>query len=255
MHDQRTAGDLAFEHYLRDIGAGVPVHEQPLPETAKRPDYVVEIDGLYCICEVKEFSREAHPPSPNRTGSRGMSDVLAPIRGQIREAARKLKDLQHLGLPLVIVLVNAQDAFVDVNSDTVAFAMQGDPTAIVPIHRALDAPARDWSMVAGRNGRLARDHQYVSGVAVLVGHSRQYDWVRGRRHLFEHLPRRQRMLAIVEDIEAHDQPTGSYFSADLICASSPTAVPIPDAFFSGPKDRRWDYRDGDLVQVRGPVDE
>lgn len=103
---KRTAGDLMFEKYLAERGFDVPEHEPDLG-IGVRPDYLLTRDADHCVTEVKSFAPESWPI---RRGSNSQKQVLKPIRGQIHEAARKLRNATPLGLPLVVVLTDPEKA-------------------------------------------------------------------------------------------------------------------------------------------------
>lgn len=95
------------------------------------------------------------------------------------------------------------------------------PLQVLPVSAEQGGATEPGQFVAGRNGRLRADHQYVSAVALL-----------GRR---------------AEAPGAH--------AVTLIKAISETAVHVPDRFFDGPADRVFelDVDGGAYVQTRGPV--
>lgn len=164
---RRTAGDLIFEAYLRERGIEVPDHEPDLG-IGSRPDYLVEHDGARCVVEVKSFARDAWPI---RRGSTSMQRILKPIRGQIHNAARQLRDAESLRLPLVVVLTDPFGSLWGLlRPFEVIAAMHGDPMVHLRTtgHEAV-GPA---TMVAGRNGELRNDHPYVSAVVVI---NKQFD--------------------------------------------------------------------------------
>jgi hypothetical protein len=113
-----------FEAYVAERGLEVPEHEPDLG-IGSRPDYVVERDGARCVVEVKSFAKDAWPI---RRGSTSMQGVLKPIRGQIHNAARQLRDAESLDLPLVVVLTDPLGSMWGLlRSFEVIAAMHGDP--------------------------------------------------------------------------------------------------------------------------------
>src|SRR5271165_4941938 len=97
-----------FERYLAEHGIAVPEHEPDLGIRA-RPEYVVEVRGKCCLCEVKEFAE-----STNSLPGAGPWDGKVrhkPIRTQVHHGARKLREARgRLGMPLVVVLTNPRGA-------------------------------------------------------------------------------------------------------------------------------------------------
>jgi len=208
---QRTAGDLMFEAYLRDRGIDVPDHEPDLG-AVKKPDYLLKCAGASCICEVKEFapSTDSLPTDGQAGGSWSMQTVLKPIRSQIREAARQLKPYADSGLPLVIVLTNPHRAPVIHGSQEIIWAMYGDPVVRVPAGSGTSSATDGAIFTVDRNGKLRGDHAYVSAVAVV----------------------RQNSLAVDNTAD---------LSVEVFTTLSPSAVPLPGAFFCSPNDRRHDH--------------
>lgn len=159
---QRTAGDLIFERYLAERGVPVPEHEPDLG-IGVRPEYVVELDGERCIVEVKEFA----PGSwPIRRGVTEQQQQHKPIRGQVKDAAQKLKKARALKLPLVVVLTDPHRALEGLLRPVeMGAALRGDLMLQVRPSRS-DAGA--WvSLEHGRNGKLRNDHPYITAVVVV----------------------------------------------------------------------------------------
>jgi hypothetical protein len=216
---QLEAGEVLFEQYLVEHGLDVPPHEPDLG-VGKRPDYVIERDGHRCVCEVKEFSRDASSlPRTVGYSSSGMDLMLKPIRPQIRQAAPQLKPVAALGLPLVVVIANPHGATVFTDANHVICAMYGDLAVRMRIDRSTGAAVGEPRWIADRNGKLTNDHPYISAVAML----RQY------------------------------QAGG--LGIDVFKAASPSATPVPGVFFDGPCDRVYEYDPATeaFVQVRGPA--
>jgi hypothetical protein len=64
-----------------------------------------------------------------------------------------------------------------------------------------------------------------------------------------------RLDAIFAAERAGEVPGGAYHRIDVFRTLSPSAVPLPDAFFDGPNDRTFDFDESEGVyrQVRGRV--
>lgn len=198
---KRTAGDLVFEKYLAERGFDVSEHEPDLG-IGVRPDYLLKRGGDRCLTEVKEFAPESWPI---RRGSTSQKQVLKPIRGQIHEAARKLRSATSLGLPLVVVLTDPHKALWGLlwPRELIA-AVHGDMTIHLPILPS-GGQAGPATLVSGRNGELRHDHPYVSAVVVI-----------------------------------HELHTGQHRS-DAYITHSPEAVTLPSGFFAGVDDAFYDY--------------
>jgi hypothetical protein len=97
------------------------------------PGYLVERDGQQCRTEVKEFSYESNPMN-DRSGAFSMKETLKPIRGQVHQAARKLRKAQGLGHLLVIVLTEPLNAmFGMLRPFEIDAALRGDLNVVVPV--------------------------------------------------------------------------------------------------------------------------
>lgn len=192
-----------FEAYLIEHGIPLPEHEPDLG-VGKRPDYLVEIAGYRCLCEVKEFARGTNS-LPGDSQSWDGQTRHKPIRTQVHLGARQLRAATQLGFPLVVVLTNPHRASVLLDDgDDVIPAIEGDLVIRVP---------RNGSGAAiksvGLNGELRNDHRYLTAVVVL------------HEHL---IPR-----------------GGHRFYARAFIPSAPDAVRLPDVFFRGPYDRVLEY--------------
>jgi hypothetical protein len=199
---QRTAGDLMFERYLSERGLEVSEHEPDLG-IGVRPEYLLDSGRNRCRTEVKEFA----PGSwPIRRGSTSQQQVLKPIRRQIHEAARKLRNAVSLGYPLVVVLTDPHQALWGLlwPRELVA-AVLGNMTIVLPISPSSGSQARPAALVSGRNGELRHDHPYVSAVVVV-----------------------------------HELHTGQHRS-DTYVTHSPGAVELASGFFAGADDAFYDY--------------
>ncbi len=194
---QRTAGDEMFEAYLVERGYDVPEHE-PALGVRVRPEYLVELDGARCLTEVKEFAPDAWPLNRG-SGTYSQQETLKPIRGQIHEAARKLREARALGYPLVVVLTDPHRSMSGLfGSQEIVAAMAGDLAVRVPV--SARGPVGPTELAATRNGELRNDHPYVSAVVVIRERSES-----------EHF-------------------------AETFVTHSPDAIPLPPVFFRGPDD-------------------
>jgi hypothetical protein len=181
---ERTAGDVMFEAFARERRYDISEHEPDLG-SSKRPDYVIARGGERCIVEVKEFASTARSlPDQPGGGSTDPASVLKPVRSKLREAARQLKDVADLGLPLVAVLTNPHGAWVFLDARHMVWAMYGDPVVRMTVDPTIGAAVGEPQHGVGRNGRLARDHQYISAVAVIGEGDRAADWQQEMRLLY-----------------------------------------------------------------------
>jgi hypothetical protein len=236
---RRTAGDKLLEQYLDEHGFDALEHE-PDVGTAKRPDYVIRRGASQLIVEVKEFSPGTSSLPAQTSGTTSLEVVLKPIRSQLREAARQLKDVADLGLPLMVVLTNPHGAFVIMGEQELIWAMYGDPVIRMAIDPRVGAAVGDPEYGVGRNGRLARDHQYISAVGVLRQRSRASDWHDALIAEYADMSWQDRWRKIEEAEARGERPEGDYRSIDVFKTLSPSAVPLPAGFFTGPSDRLFE---------------
>jgi hypothetical protein len=225
---QRADGDLLFERYLAERGIAIPEHEPDLGAD-RRIDYPVVIGDLTCLCEVKEFARTTQSAI---TGD--MRDVLKPIRAKIHDAAPQLKAVRGLGHPLVVVITNPHGAPVIMGERELLWAIEGDPVVRVPV--ATSGPPLH---TVGRNGELRHDHAYISAVVVLYERMRvrdRYDELAEQSREQAHEERIRAILAARED-----EPEGGDLLTHTFIPGGADAVPLPDAFFRGPRDVVWEY--------------
>jgi hypothetical protein len=94
-------------------------------------------------------------------------------------------------------------------------AIMGDLNVQIPVSAA--GPVGPATLVSGRNGELARDHPYVSAVLVV------------------HKP------------FGGDAHVGHWF-----VTNSPGAVALSEVFLGDPRDRVWEFADGEGYRMREP---
>ena len=194
-----------FEAYLVEHEYVMPEHEPDLG-IGVRPEYFVERGGERCLTEVKEFDPASAPMrDARRKGSWSQEEMLKPIRGQVHQAARKLRKATGLGHPLVVVLTDPRQAMFGLLGPTeIEAALRGDLSVRLPL-TATGTPVGEPMFITGRNGELRNDHPYISAVVAIH-----------ERSVFEHF-------------------------AHVFVTNSPGAVPLPEVFFSGPSDSTFLY--------------
>lgn len=207
--NEKTAGDRLFEAYLDRFGYQYDF-EPDLAATlgvsiTARPDYLVTRGSQRVVCEVKEFRETdlGRRLTEQRTIVASDKETHGPIRGALREAANNVRQLEGAGVPLVAVLTNPHDAFVDFDPDLVTGAMLGRVGHVLAIDLRTQETVGEYRR-AGRDGVLARERGYISAVAViyptadaadvyLTGDDRPEPlpsdfFARGRGDLYGHLP-------------------------------------------------------------------
>lgn len=251
---QKTAGDLLFERYLEEHGYCATEHEPDLG-VGKRPDFVIAREDKQCVVEVKEFAKSTRSFPDQRIGSTDAATWYKPVRSQLHEAGRKLKVLADSGLPLVAMLSNPLGAVIDLSVNAVVYSMYGDPGYTFSVDAATGAGKDDGQFVAGRNGRYRGDHQFIGAVALLGYRQHRADFV---HELFAERPAEtpEEGFRRVDEAERLGTiPGGGYTLITVIVTANDVAVPVPDVFFNGPRDRWFELDDsaGAYVQTRGPI--
>lgn len=216
-----TASEVWFDTYLRHHGyAWTP---EPDLGIHKRPDRLIERDGLSAVCEVKQVDKNPLAwMHETRTG--GWFDENKPVRGAVKQAANQLRPLKGRGLPLVVVLANPHGYHIELSGERVIYALYGDDSVVVKVWLGEGPPPPgfleqpEYRQVVGRNGQIRASGQYISAVAML--HRRKSD--------------------IFDAREEEDVPEEECW-VEVIPAISEEAVPLPDSFFNGPNDLRWRY--------------
>lgn len=115
-----TEGELAFEVYLESVGLPF-AFEEPVPGTAKRPDYRLTLDERASRFEVKQFDPR---PEDFRSGA-GMINPYPPLREKIESARKKFKGLKGMA-SCSLVLYNNGRPFIFLDPTHVYGAMLGD---------------------------------------------------------------------------------------------------------------------------------
>lgn len=154
----KTSGDELFERYLQDHGYEPGSHEPSLEDygIAKRPDYLPN-RGTVCIaCEVEQFTPGASTLerrlAGQRTASASPKEVYGPIRKRVESAAKELKPLRALEIPLVVVLANPEGAVIDLSVSHVLGALYGNPTYTIPIDPSVGGAVGEGRFEFGRDG-------------------------------------------------------------------------------------------------------
>jgi hypothetical protein len=230
----KTTADEWFEDYLRERGAEPGDHEpDPWGLGDSRPDYLPEAEGEQIACEIKQFGKNSKLERRLAERSVGVipdTELYGPIRNQVKEAAKQLKNPQ--------------------------WTMQ--------IDSARGAAVDDGRLELGRNGKLTNDHAYLSAVVLLRRRELALD---ARDEILAELRKRydgeaktaeerqERAVTAIEELERHDLPDGHYFRVEVIETLSQEAVPLAESWFSGERDRRWRCNaDGHYELIDGSPD-
>ncbi len=172
---RKTAGEVAFEDYLRSQGVTDFIHEKPFPGKSKRPDYSVTLVGREHLFELKDIEKElpvpavalqdrAHlseaedadtePPTPSFVG---FWDPYGPIREKIDQARKKFKEFKDYPCSLVIHLTHG---FALIDDPKVIYgAMHGDPAIEFLLDKEKGRLVPDSQReVFTKDGRMTQPH-------------------------------------------------------------------------------------------------
>jgi hypothetical protein len=262
----KTSGDELFERYLRENGYDPGPHEPSLKEhgIAKRPDFLPTRDGIRAACEVEQFTA-GETALEKRLNAQGYvaaspQEVYGPIRNHVASAAKQLKPLQVLELPLVVVLANPEGASIDLLVTHVLAALYGDPTYTLPINTRTGGSVGEGRLEFGRGGKLTNTHPYLSAVALLRRREHKVDRIEeiaaenaGRPSPSDFDNATAQAVELLDRLKQESLPEGDYLYIDVIDTMSNSAVPLPDDWFSSDHDSRWRLNThGYFELVRGP---
>lgn len=244
-----------FERYLRAHEYTYEYEPKFDPEIPTKPDFMVRRGNAEMVCEVKGF--ETEPAVERRV--RGLNQVtmlsakemLGPMRGAVREAARNLKPLEGSPWPLVVVLANPERFKVFLGMDNLMEAMYGD-LGVAGAFNAETGTVENMQFEYGRDGRLRNDHPYISAVVILheldLAAEYQGEWLdewkksRPKKRSYEEIA--AEAIAALEAWQASDArenaPEGNAYWVEVLTTGSPEAVPLPEDVFNGPRDSRRD---------------
>lgn len=262
----KTTGDLLFERYLRDHGYEPGPHEPHLSNhgIATRPDFIPRRgDGAQAACEVEQFrpgaSKVERRLAGQRTATASAPEVYRPVRQRVGSAARQLKPLVDLELPLVVVLANPDGAMVDLSVAAVTAALYGNPTFTIPIDPVAGGAVGERRLEFGRDGKLTNDHPYLSAVALLRLRERSTDRIAEIAAQMRDQPRTfdeaaSATLELLRRVENEELPGGDYVFVDVIETMSASAAALDDDWFRGDQDSRWRLNDDGYFERRWGVE-
>jgi hypothetical protein len=246
----KTSGDELFERYLREHGYDPGEHEPDLSEhgIAKRPDFLARLGEVTVACEVEQFtpgsSAVERRLAGQRTATASAPEVYRPVRKRIESAAKQLKPLTRLQLPLVVVLANPDGAMVDLSVDGVIAALYGNPTWRMTIDTSTGAAVDEGRMELGRDGKLTNDHPYLSAIVLLRWREHRVDRIaeiaaEQRSGGTDFDTTASEAAALLKRLEAEKLPEGDYVYVDVIETLSEQAIPLGEEWFVGSRDSRW----------------
>lgn len=266
MEPKATASEVWFDEYVRSRGQE-PGKPHPDLGISAKPDRLITWNGHEVVCEIKQFESSPYKGLPEGGGVIDVTKVLGQVRRKItRAATEQLKPLADSDWPLVIVLANPKGYPVSFSGWEMVSALYGDPVIQIPINTITGAASGPAIHTVGKNGRMLRNHQYVSAVVALHQGSHQKLWhdthwtqlqaeadldpgdLDGLYRLANQLDEMQEAALANGEIE-----DGTYLFVEVFTATSQTAVPLPRDVFDGPRDSRWDYDPvaGKYAKTRG----
>ena len=164
MERAKTKSELLFEELLQKRGFEFQKGEDFFKVGKKCPDYYVATEYGDIICEVKEFKEPEIHKIMMKEKVRTFSDkqILNPIKNKIKDASKQLKPYKKYKIPLVVILSNPNNYFVDLSDEEILSAMFGEIGIAIPLNNGKED---NWYF--GRNGILTNQKEYISAVCVL----------------------------------------------------------------------------------------
>lgn len=244
-------GEALFERYVAENGYKI-LDRHPALGTQKRPDYLVLAAGVEVVVEVESFNLSP-AVSVGDAALLDMRPELKKVRNKITAGAEQLKGIK--GYPLVVVLVNPNNACLPLEGLMFLGALYGDPVTTIGGDGETD-------MRFGRNGRLhvteldgsvRGNHPHLSAVAVLR-RSYTYEAHAAAMQASQSLGY-ENILATVREahrlVAERGEDATRAICLDVHETVSRSAVPLSRDVFAGPYDTRWgevaDGRYGELA--------
>lgn len=164
MEKTKTKSELLFEELLEKRGFEFEKGEDFFKEGEKCPDYYVVTKYGDIICEVKEFNEpEIHKMMmKEKVRTFSYKQILNPIKNKINNASKQLKPYEKYKIPLIVILSNPYNFFVDLSDEKILSAMFGEIGISIPLNNGKED---NWFF--GRNGILTNQKEYISAVCVL----------------------------------------------------------------------------------------
>lgn len=235
---RKTAGEAAFEDYLRSQEIIDFIHEKEFPGKSKHPDYSVTLVGREHLFEVKDIDTD--PPKP---GFVGFWDPYGPIREKIDQARKKSKEFKDYPCSLVIHLTHG---FALIDDPKVIYgAMHGDPAIEFLVDKEKGRLVPDSQReVFTKDGRMTQPHwkdpqnTTINAIIALRGLR-----IGEKRFVHEYLAQ------FGQDWPAHVDDEVDYDKTEIgwgvvVFENADARFPLDRQLFQGRFDERWGA-DGD----------
>jgi hypothetical protein len=167
-----TESEVWLERYAAEHGLEGGDEHQPDLGGSRRPDFRLARGTNAAIVEVKEFESAYLDTTLRSVGPRNVVTTdpekeLETIRRKVRKGAEQLREYQDRGDALVVALANPNHLYVGFDDHDVQAAMHGDIAYVFSIDPRTGGAAEEGRFEHGRNGALADQRRYVSGVLTL----------------------------------------------------------------------------------------
>jgi hypothetical protein len=258
---EKTESELWFEQYLNENGYGFQY--EPDLGIHTKPDYLIERDGIQAILEVKEFAGEGLMDrlfkSPNElpkdefgpVTSRPIGRMLLPVRSTIYQASKQLENLEHLKLPLGIVLVNPKGARnANLKQELILSAMFGD---LVGVPQTNEKGEISFSWGLGDNEQMASYHPHISSVIVLERVGVNEELINEFTNSIDSGGSRTEPREAIRMVEEFSQTLGTEvysYHTSVYETMNVKSVPLSREIFNGPNDSRFTKGDGVVFKIR-----
>ena len=211
-----TVSEKLFEQYLDSNGYdGKWTYEPQIPGKSRKPDYLLDYNGLKYFFEVKELREK-----PNQ--SSGWFDPYASLRGEINEARQKFKEYKQCSCSLVVF--NVSDLHAILKPICVFGAMLGNLGVTWDIKRA----------------EKKRFDETVTNAFLDSGKMIDY---KGKR------PQNTTISAIVVLEEYIDNLEVTNVPRVVVIENPFARVAFPEDLFNGPFDECWKWENNKIKRV------
>lgn len=254
----KTESEVLFEEYLLASGLTDFEFEPSIPGTAKKPDYLLRVQGMEVLFDVKEFRPN---PEDFRPGG-GVYNPYRYIREKIGAGRKKFKDLEQYCCCLV--LHNNEKPLVGLGDwQIVMGAMLGNVGFSFPIDMRsgqgdvtkLERVFLEGGKMLSYSGSDPISPTNTTISAILVVERYRIGEKRFRLHVHEIEQELGRELTVVEYLDFAEKSAGTERDLSLTVLrirvhENPGArIPLPTNLFTGPFDERYGLADGRIQRI------
>lgn len=251
---QKNESEVLFEEYLRSQGTSDWQYEPEIPGKNKHPDYLLHVERIPHVFEVKEF-RDDSGELPEGGGA---YDPYPPIRQKIDDAREKFKEFKDWCCSLVLHNVNVWLVHLD-DPMIVMGSMLGDFGMSFPIDRELGMAVGEpvWTFL-GRGKMInykRREPQNTTISAVLVldrfplGQRRlRIQWTRKEREIGRELSTEE-FFRFAETLRNKGLDSGETVLRMVVYENPYARISLRRDLFRGSFDERFGPEEDHMLRV------